>query len=80
MRPTEYFGRTPTAFQAAASLFRLLGASENPVAFIRHARNGDIEGAFNTIDRPNDDLHREVAAIRKLALDVDPVDDGERGA
>ncbi|MDB2252490.1 hypothetical protein PM033_11970 [Halorubrum ezzemoulense] len=78
MSLTEHFGRTPAAFQAVASLFRLLGASEDPMAFIRHARNGNIEAAFDTIDRPNDELHREVTAMRKLALDADapePTDD-----
>ena len=65
-----HFGRTPAAFQAVASLFRLVGASNDPVAFIRHARRGDIERAFDTIDRPNDELHREVAAMRELALDA----------
>ena len=80
MSLTEHFGRTPAAFQAVASLFRLLGASEDPVAFIRHARDGNIEAAFDTIDRPNDELHREATAMRKLALDADadapePTDD-----
>lgn len=70
MNPTKHFGRTPAAFQAVASLFRLLGASEDPVAFIRHARRGDIEAAFDTVNRPNEELHREVTAMRKLALET----------
>jgi hypothetical protein len=70
MSLTEHFGRTPAAFQAVASLFRLLGASEDPVAFIKHARDGDIDAAFDTIDRPNDELHREVTAMRELALEA----------
>jgi len=70
VRLTEHFGRTPAAFQAVASLFRLLGASEDPIAFIKHARDGDIDAAFDTIDRPNDELHREVASMRDLARDA----------
>lgn len=57
MSPTDHFGRTPAAFQAVTTLFRLLGTSEDPVAFIQHTRAGDIEAAFDkaafdTIDRP----------------------------
>ncbi|MFQ3476826.1 hypothetical protein HKK80_11295 [Halonotius sp. F2-221B] len=70
MSLTDHFGRTPAAFQAVATLFRLLGASEDPVAFIQHARAGDIEAAFDTIDRPNDELHREVTAMREFSVEA----------
>ena len=70
MSLTDHFGRTPAAFQAVGTLFRLLGASEDPVAFVGHARDGDIEAAFDTIDRPNEELHREVTAMRELSLDA----------
>lgn len=68
MSLAEYFGRTPAAFKAVTLLFQLLGASEDPVAFIRYAQRGDIEAAFDTIDRPNEELHREVTAMRELSL------------
>ena len=70
MSLAAHFGRTPAAFQAVASLFRLVGASEDPVTFVRYALRGDIERAFDTIDRPNEELHREVTAMRELALDA----------
>lgn len=70
MSLTDHFGRTPAAFQAVANLFGLLGASEDPVAFVRHARDGDIEAAFDTIDRPNEELHREVTAMREFSLEA----------
>jgi len=70
MSLTEHFGRTPAAFQAVATLFRLLGSSENPVAFVMHAREGNIEAAFDTVNRPNAELHREVTAMRKFSLEA----------
>jgi len=66
----DHFSRTPAAFQAVSTLFELLGSSEDPRAFIAHARDGNLEAAFDTIDRPNEELHREVSAMRELSLDA----------
>lgn len=70
MSLTDHFGRTPAAFQAVANLFRLLGLSEDPITFVSHAREGNIEAAFDTIERPNEELHREVTAMREFSLEA----------
>jgi hypothetical protein len=64
----EYFGKTSAAFRAVGLLFKLIGQSREPVVFLRQAREGDLEGAFETIPRPNEELHKEVTAMRTLSL------------
>lgn len=66
----ERVGAVPNAFGLLSGLFGLLWASNNPQAFIRHAREGDLEAAFDTIDRPNEELHEQVSSMREGALEL----------
>ena len=60
----------PGILRHAAKLVRFIRQADDPTEFLRRLADGDIDEAFDLIDKSNETLHAEVSELRVEAEDL----------